>query len=137
MTDKNLNGLSIRYIPDEGIKEKYFRCDNRLNRKRFFMRHCVLWLTSLLIGAIIGFCCAAFNLPAKSCNIISLILTLPLSISAIMLNIRRMHDMNKSGWWLLLVFVPFINLLFVLYMFFAKGTQGSNRFGANPINGII
>ncbi len=43
--------------------------------------------------------------------------------------IRRLHDLNKSGWWLLLSFVPLINLFFFLYILLGKGTDGPNRFG--------
>lgn len=43
--------------------------------------------------------------------------------------IRRLHDRNKSGWLCLLLFIPVINVFFVLYLIFARGCQRFNRFG--------
>src|SRR3954470_19881804 len=47
-------------------------------------------------------------------------------VMSIMLTIQRSHDFNMTGWFSLLVFVPFANLLF----WFVPGTDGANRFGA-------
>lgn len=44
--------------------------------------------------------------------------------------IRRLHDCNRSGWLSLLMLIPVINIIFMLYVFFAPGTQGSNNYGA-------
>ncbi|MCH2547413.1 MAG: DUF805 domain-containing protein [Alphaproteobacteria bacterium] len=48
-----------------------------------------------------------------------------LSISA-----QRLHDLNHRGWWALLIFIPFIGSVLFLYLIFANGTIGANRFGA-------
>ena len=48
---------------------------------------------------------------------------------------RRLHDVDKSGWWLLLALIPLIGGLVVLYFLVQPGTQGPNRFG-NPV-GLI
>jgi uncharacterized membrane protein YhaH (DUF805 family) len=42
---------------------------------------------------------------------------------------RRLHDLNKSGWYNLLVFIPFVNLIFILVLFFVKGSNGENKYG--------
>jgi uncharacterized membrane protein YhaH (DUF805 family) len=47
-------------------------------------------------------------------------------VMSIMLTIQRSHDFNMTGWFSLLVFVPFANLVF----WFIPGTDGANRFGA-------
>ena len=51
----------------------------------------------------------------------------------ICVSIRRLHDVNKSGWWYLIVLVPFIGPLYILYLFVIKGTDGDNDFGADPL----
>ncbi|MGQ8975409.1 DUF805 domain-containing protein [Acinetobacter schindleri] len=43
---------------------------------------------------------------------------------------RRLHDLNKSGWLMLLMLVPVVNILFIFYLLLARGTAGHNRFGA-------
>lgn len=44
--------------------------------------------------------------------------------------IRRLHDRNQSGWLSLLVIVPLINLIFMIYLFCAKGTEATNNYGS-------
>ena len=48
------------------------------------------------------------------------------------LGVRRLNDLNRSGWFLLLVGIPVVNLLLSLYMFFAPGTTGGNNYGPEP-----
>lgn len=47
------------------------------------------------------------------------------------LAIRRLHDLNASGWYVLLTFVPFGQFL-ILWLMFKEGTQGSNKYGEEP-----
>lgn len=46
--------------------------------------------------------------------------------------IKRLHDLDKSGWWSLLILIPKLNFAFTIYLLFAKGTEGANRFGEAP-----
>jgi uncharacterized membrane protein YhaH (DUF805 family) len=57
-------------------------------------------------------------------------------IPYISLNIRRLHDINKSGWWFFgSTFIPFAGLLLsFIVLFFIKGTPGPNKYGEPPIN---
>ena len=48
--------------------------------------------------------------------------------------VKRLHDLDKSGWLILLMFVPIVNALFGLYMLFADGTVGPNQYGEDPKN---
>jgi len=56
-------------------------------------------------------------------------------IPTIAVAVRRMHDMDRAGWWVLVGLAPYIGglVLFVWFMF--PGTQGSNRFGPDPLGG--
>lgn len=47
---------------------------------------------------------------------------------------KRLHDMDKSGWLILLLLVPILNVFWGLYMLFADGTVGPNQFGEDPKN---
>ncbi len=49
------------------------------------------------------------------------------SYVAIIAGIRRLHDLNKSGWHLLFLLVPFANIVFLLYLLFAPGKIEGNR----------
>ena len=48
--------------------------------------------------------------------------------------VKRLHDVDKSGWLLLLGLIPLVNIVLGLYMLFADGTVGPNRYGADPKN---
>lgn len=42
---------------------------------------------------------------------------------------RRLNDLNRTGWLSLLIIIPVVNLLFVLYLWFARGNEGENAYG--------
>lgn len=43
---------------------------------------------------------------------------------------RRLHDLNKSGWLMLLSLIPLLNILLMIYLLLGAGTAGNNRYGA-------
>ena len=45
---------------------------------------------------------------------------------------KRLHDLDRSGLWILLVFVPIVNVLQLIYLGVMDGTKGKNRFGLEP-----
>ena len=45
---------------------------------------------------------------------------------------RRLHDTNRSGWWLLIGLIPLIGAIVLLVFFLLPGDSGSNDFGSNP-----
>jgi len=47
--------------------------------------------------------------------------------------VRRLHDTDMSGWWLLLFFVPLIGIVMLIIWWIGEGTSGYNRFGPNPL----
>ncbi len=49
--------------------------------------------------------------------------------------VRRLHDINRNGWWLLVALVPLIGSLILLYWTIKPGDTGSNDFGPDPIAG--
>jgi uncharacterized membrane protein YhaH (DUF805 family) len=46
--------------------------------------------------------------------------------------VRRLHDQDKSSWWILIGFVPLIGGIWLLILYFTDGTPGPNRFGPDP-----
>jgi len=63
-------------------------------------------------------------------GIIFTILSLPYILS---IQIRRLHDLNKTGWFCLLSLIPFISFLFGIYVTFFPGTVGENKYGTQPL----
>ena len=63
------------------------------------------------------------------------IVALALLLPNIAIGIRRLHDRDKSGWWLLLIFIPLIGAIILIIWFIIRGTPGPNRFGEDPVRG--
>jgi uncharacterized membrane protein YhaH (DUF805 family) len=56
-------------------------------------------------------------------------------IPTIAVQVRRMHDQDKSGWWVLIAYIPIVNYIggIVIFVFMCiEGTKGENRFGPDP-----
>jgi uncharacterized membrane protein YhaH (DUF805 family) len=103
---------------------KYFNFHDRACRSEFWY-----WTLFTMIVAIV----AALidmkldtQLVAGAWNLVTLIPGLAISI-------RRLHDLDRSGWWVLLSFIPLVGAIILLVWFATKGTAGPNRYGPDPI----
>ncbi|MBF9057568.1 DUF805 domain-containing protein [Rhodobacterales bacterium HKCCSP123] len=68
-------------------------------------------------------------------SVLSALFGLIMIIPSIAVAVRRLHDLDMSGWWYLLVFIPFVGALVLIYFFVQRGTVGPNRFGRDPLGG--
>lgn len=48
--------------------------------------------------------------------------------------VRRLHDVNKSGWYFFIFFIPLIGIFWLLYLLIKNGDEGSNKYGDDPKN---
>ena len=56
-----------------------------------------------------------------------------IGLARLPVTVRRMHDIDFSGKWLLFYFIPILNLALETILYLKKGTDGENRFGADPL----
>lgn len=75
------------------------------------------------------FCLANFILGCIP--VVNYISGLALLLPGLAVAVRRLHDINKSGWWLLLALVPLVNL-YLIYLYCQDSQPGDNQYGANP-----
>ena len=61
-----------------------------------------------------------------------LVLALALFIPSLAVTIRRFHDQDRTGWWVLIVLVPYLGGLILIVFMCIEGTRGPNRFGEDP-----
>lgn len=55
-------------------------------------------------------------------------------LAGVMLHIKRCHDRDKSGWWCLLLLIPFVNFIWaIIDLGILPGTIGANKFGPDPL----
>ncbi|HEX5994996.1 MAG TPA: DUF805 domain-containing protein [Jiangellales bacterium] len=67
-----------------------------------------------------------------STGVIGILLNLALLLPTLAVAVRRLHDTDRSGWWLLIALVPIVGAIVLLVFFVMDSTPGTNRFGANP-----
>lgn len=65
-------------------------------------------------------------------GLLSSIYMLAVLIPSIAVSIRRLHDTDRSGWWLLIAFVPFIGGIVMFVFTVLDSTPGDNQYGSNP-----
>jgi uncharacterized membrane protein YhaH (DUF805 family) len=86
----------------------------------------------VLFQAVVGVVAAAIS-RAIDLNLVSTLVELLLFLPSLAVGIRRLHDIDRSGWWTLLGFVPFIGWIMLIIWACTKGSLGPNRFGPDPL----
>ena len=66
------------------------------------------------------------------CVPLFILYTLVMFVPALAVQVRRLHDLDKSGWMMLVGLIPFVGGLILLYFMCSAGTKGPNRFGPEP-----
>jgi uncharacterized membrane protein YhaH (DUF805 family) len=105
--------------------QNYVTFSGRARRKEFWMFFIFYMIFAVVIGFVEGL--AGMETPVLSC-IYGLALLLP-SLSVL---VRRLHDIDKSGWWFWIALVPFVGGIVLLVFECMEGTKGDNRFGPDP-----
>jgi len=111
-------------LKGELMIQKYFSYTGRLNRLRYFLRILVVMILASVLGTLLAQITPYLAYPVSAIA----------TVSAVMLGIRRCHDLDRSGWFYLLMFIPIIDFFVALYLLFAAGTPGPNQYGADPLD---
>lgn len=107
-------------------KEFLLTWEGRTNRAQFW----ALFLLSLGAGIALGIVEGIIG----TGGILGGLLGLALIYPSICVAIKRWHDRDKSGWWILIVLIPFIGAIwYFIEVGCLKGTDGPNRFGPDPL----
>lgn len=108
----------------------FFRSDNRLNRLRYFLR---LVCLTFVYGAISGILTNPSRDEAPAVLVIIVVVSLFAVWSSCTLMIRRLHDLDRSGLYVVVAFIPVFNLILGILLLFVRGTRGKNQYGADPL----
>jgi len=107
------------------VMRKYAVFQGRARRKEYWMFFLINFLIAFALGFATGFLGTLLGLNASTTNAVSSIYGLAVFIPGLAVGVRRMHDIGRSGWWILF---PIVNLV----MFCLNGQNGENEYGANP-----
>jgi uncharacterized membrane protein YhaH (DUF805 family) len=109
-------------------REFLFSFQGRLSRRSYWL-FVLLTLPFLAIAMLIDR--GSGNAPLEGPGALLALLLLWPSLAV---QVKRWHDRDKSGWWVLINFIPIIGDLWSLVENgFLRGTAGSNRFGPDPL----
>ncbi len=102
---------------------RMWSADGRIGRLRYLAYG---FGSSMIVGAISGGMAAVMD-PSTAATL-TLVLYIPLLWFAVITGIKRSHDMNWTGWTVLLTIIPFVALIWI----FKAGSEGNNDYGAPP-----
>jgi uncharacterized membrane protein YhaH (DUF805 family) len=110
---------------------RYAEFSGRSQRKEYWM----FFLFQIIVGVVLGIIEGAVGLSGSiggAYGPLSALFGLAMLIPGIAVGIRRLHDTDRSGWWLLIALVPIIGAIVLIVFFVTDGTRGPNRFGPDP-----
>lgn len=68
-------------------------------------------------------------------GLLSGIYSLGVILPSFAVSVRRLHDTDRTGWWMLISLIPLIGTIVLFVFWCQKGTSGTNRFGDDPLGG--
>ena len=112
------------------VLKKYAVFTGRARRKEYWYFFLFNIIISIVLGVIDGV--IGSSSPEAGMGIMGGIYTLAVLIPNIAVTVRRLHDTDRSGWWLLIAFIPLIGVIVLLAFVGLDSKPGQNQYGANP-----
>ena len=112
----------------EALK-KYAVFGGRSRRKEYWYFVLFSLIVSLVLSAVDALL-GTFG--SSNVGLLGGIYGLAVLIPSIAVSVRRLHDIDRTGWWVLIGLVPVIGTIVLLVFAASDGTPGENRFGPNP-----
>ncbi len=110
-------------------KQFYLTAQGRVDRKQWWLRLVLPFAVISVVLAFIDVAVGTYDARTGG-GLLSGLFGLAVLIPSILVDIKRWHDRDKSGWWMLILFVPIVGAIwFLIELGFLRGTPGPNRFG--------
>lgn len=117
------------------ILKEIYSTEGRLNRLRYLKYMIILALAG--VTAKFTTTCMGTLLTGDPNGALIMTITVVLAFIAgvgnVMMMIRRLHDLGKSGYFVLIAFIPVIGIIFSIALFCIPGQIGWNEYGADPL----
>jgi len=120
--ETNKKGESMNWYID--VLKKYAVFDGRARRKECWM----FFLFNFVIAIVLGL---VEDLSGSS-SIVSILYSLAVLIPGIAVSVRRLHDTERSGWWLLIALIPIVGVIVLIIFMVQDSKAGENKYGLNP-----
>ncbi|PZP56051.1 MAG: DUF805 domain-containing protein [Micavibrio aeruginosavorus] len=109
------------------VQDKYVTFQGRASRSEYWYFALFNFLAGLIAGIIDA---AIFG----DTGILNLIVVLGLFLPGLAVGVRRLHDIGKSGWWLLISLIPLVGIIILIVFNCQKGDAESNIYGPPPVS---
>jgi len=103
--------------------DHYTKFDGRASRPMYWW-----WVLFAIIVAVVASTIDAII----GTPIVSAIVGLGLFLPGLSVAIRRLHDTNRTGWWVLIALIPLIGFIVLLVFYLQEGDEGDNQYGPPP-----
>lgn len=113
------------------IKNKYADFNGRARRAeywKYILVYLIIYVAIAIVGGILG---QIASFLGSIFYLILSLLSLAVLVPSLAVAVRRLHDTNKSGWFLLLSFIPLVGF-YVIYLLVIEGDKGDNQYGPDP-----
>ena len=113
------------------VLKKYAVFSGRARRKEYWM----FALVNIIIAVLLGIIEAALGIRGgreQYQSVLGGLYSLAVLLPTLGVTVRRLHDTGRSGWWILLSFIPLIGSLIVLFFLVQDSEPGEKRYGPNP-----
>jgi uncharacterized membrane protein YhaH (DUF805 family) len=107
--------------------------EGRLNRQAYIGRILLVYVTLYGSALLMHPMFRASRHTRGSGGLLFLVVLGVCAVAGISFKARRLHDLGKSGWYVLLTFVPLVSLALELFLWLKKGTEGPNAYGPDPL----
>lgn len=117
------------------VLKKYAEFNGRASRQEYWY----FLLFNILISAFlatIDYFTGTFN-AETGLGLLSGIYTLAVLIPGISVTVRRLHDTDRSGWWIFISLIPIIGGITLLVFMVLDSTSGDNEYGPNPKQQVV
>jgi len=111
------------------VLKQFSDFNGRARRKEYWMFVLINIAISIGIGFVDGILGTTNEL---GMGYLGLLYSLAVIIPGIAVGVRRLHDIGKSGWMLLVAFIPFIGFIWLIILMAREGDEGENEYGSNP-----
>jgi len=114
--------------------KRYADFQGRASRSEYWLFTLFIFLVALGVGLIDNVLTGITGSATASMPVMVLfgLFYLGSLIPSIAVGFRRLHDTNRSAWWLLIAFLPIIGSIVLIVFYCLPGTPGPNRFGPAP-----
>ncbi len=111
------------------VLKQYADFNGRSRRKEYWM----FVLINIGVGFVVGFIDGLTGtVGAYGIGLLGGIYNLAILVPSIAVGVRRLHDIGKSGWMLLVGLIPLIGWIWLIILLATEGEEGENEYGPNP-----